>query len=76
MPLFSNGSQSIPTRFIDKMRVDREISELLSPKVLQFSDIPAMKEKLKPLREEQQALRTSCENFIKQQKARGPEGLA
>jgi hypothetical protein len=70
--LFGNAHQSIPVRFIEKIRVDAEISNLLAPRVIAFSDIPAMKEKLKPLREEQQALRTSCINFIKEQKARGP----
>jgi len=72
MGLFGNAQQQIPVRFIEKIRVDAEISNILKPRVIAFSDIPAMKEKLKPLREEQQALRISCENFIKEQKARGP----
>lgn len=71
MPLFSNGKQSIPERFVSKMRVDKEISELLAPKVIRFEEIPKLKEKLKPLREEQRALWISCDNFVKEQKARG-----
>jgi hypothetical protein len=72
MGLFGNAQQQIPVRFIEKVQVDAEIADIIKPRVIEFSDIPAMKEKLKPLREEQQALRTSCINFIKEQKARGP----
>lgn len=70
--MFSTRKQSVPERFLQKMRVDAAINDVLKDKVVAFSDIHAIKEKLKPLREEQQALRTSCEAFIRDQKARGP----
>ena len=72
MGLFSNRQQSIPERFIEKMRVDAEIAEVLKPKIVQFSDISALKAKLKPLREEQRAIWISCDNFIKDAKVNGP----
>lgn len=72
MGLFSTAQQSIPVRFQEKVRVDSDIDDLLKDKVVNIRDIPEIKKKLEPLREEQQALRISCEAFITEKKARGP----
>jgi len=70
--MFNNRKQSIPQRFIEKMEVDAKIENLLNRKVIPISEIPAIKEELAPLVAERNSLRVSCENFIKDQKAKGP----
>lgn len=82
MALFSNGSQNIPQRFIEKQEVDAKVKFCYEGhiaregNVIHIDNLREMREELKPLKEHQRALYISCDNFVKEQKARGPEGLA
>lgn len=90
--MFSNAKQSIPDRFLEKMNVDGQLSSIdfqiqsiieSYGSVIDFNEINTLKIELEPLREQrrqllekQDFLRKSCEAFIVERKARGPEGTA
>ncbi len=75
---FNNAKQAIPERFLEKIEVDRKIAEVKAEhlyrdgNIVYVTDIKQYRDKIKPFKEHQHALRISCENFIKDQKARGP----
>ena len=63
--MFSNAKQHIPDLFKEKMAVDKQIEDLVSPKVVHMSDhLPLMALKMR-----QQELRDACESFLKMSKA-------
>lgn len=74
---FGNAKQSIPERFIAKMEIDKKIKEtheshaIRDGNVYHVADLQQYGKDMKPLREEQLAYRISCDNLIKDQKARG-----
>lgn len=90
--MFSNAKQSIPDRFQEKKEIDKmigaircQIEDVISSygNVISFDDIALMRAELEPLRmerdallEKQTALRRSCEAFITERRARGPETTA
>ena len=89
--MFSNATQSIPQRFLDKMEVDRKVKDAeikIADYISSFGNVLTIeqcrhirecvrryREKLKPLYEKQEFLRKSCEAFIAQRRA-GPGGTA
>ena len=57
--MFSNAKQHIPDLFKEKMAVDKQIEDLVSPKVVHMSDhLPLMALKMR-----QQELRDACQEF-------------
>ncbi len=75
---FNNAKQAIPERFTEKIAADSELRTLKAENVKSVGNVIHISEplhwfqKLKALKEHQLALRISCENFIKEQKVRGP----
>ena len=59
--MFSNAKQHVPELFKLKMDVDKQIQDLVSPKVIHMSDhLPLMALKMR-----QQELRDACQEFCR-----------
>lgn len=87
--MFSNAQQSIPERFVAKMEIDGHIERIRAKQddliksygsVISIEDcrklqaeLTPLRDELKPLLEQQEFLRKSCEAFITDRKARGPQ---
>lgn len=59
--MYNNAKQRIPILFQEKMALDDEIQERLSPNVFKFEDAPSIRQLLHRRNE----VRKACESFMK-----------